>query len=66
MYYKTAGACVADSLVQVDVLLHGACYSPDPSSSFSPKCSPGNAFKTEQVPSYFVAHHPQRGWLACP
>jgi hypothetical protein len=49
MYYKTSGACQAANLVQVDVLVHGACYSPEPFSSFSPKCMPGNAFKTEQV-----------------
>jgi hypothetical protein len=49
MYYKTSGACHASNLVQVDILVHGACYSPEPFTSFSPKCMPGNAFKTEQV-----------------
>jgi hypothetical protein len=49
MYYKTAGACTADTLVQVDVLVHGSCYSPDPLYSFAPKCTPGSPFITEQV-----------------
>jgi hypothetical protein len=49
MYYKTPGACTADTLVQVDVLVHGSCYSPDPLYSFAPKCTPGSPFKTEQV-----------------
>ena len=70
MYYKTAAACVAENLVQVDMLVHGACYSPDASSSFAPKCTVGNAFRTEQVPlplapSFPSNHLPLRIQLLC-
>ena len=70
MYYKTAAACVAENLVQVDMLVHGACYSPDSSSAFAPKCTVGNAFRTEQVllplaPSLPSNHLPLRIQLLC-